>query len=116
MNSNTPTPKKRIPEHIIQQIRDLDIVDALSPYLEISKNGSGYKAICPFHNDSTPSLSISPSKGIYKCFSCDEFGTNAINVVMKVKSVEFLDAVRMIAADHKIDIQEEELSAEQEEA
>lgn len=116
MNCNTPTTKKRIQEHIIQQVRDLDISVALAPYLSITKNGSGYKAICPFHNDSTPSLSISPSKGIYKCFACGEFGTDAINVVMKVKSVEFLDAVRMIADDNKIDIQEEELSPEQEEA
>ncbi len=109
MNSDAPKKSTRIPDHIIQQIRDIEIVDALNQYLTFEKK----RAICPFHSDTKPSLRIHPSKNTFKCFSCGKYG-DAFDVVMKVKGVEYPEAVRMIAADHNIDIPKEELTAEQE--
>ena len=113
MNPNTPKQSTRIPDNIIQQIRDIEIVDAMAPYLNFMKKGSVDIALCPFHTDTKPSLQIHTSQNKFKCFSCNKRG-DAIDVVMKVKGVEFPEAVRMIAADHKIEIPKEELTAEQE--
>jgi len=114
MNSNTPAKNNFIPDDVIDQVKHIDIIDALSPYLTITKNGSGDEAICPFHDDHKPSLKIDQAHGRYKCFVCDKYGTNAIDVVMKVKSVEWYDAVRLIAGDHQISIPEKEMTLEEE--
>jgi len=59
----------------INEIRNsVDIVDVISRYLNVVKKGRNYFAVCPFHNDTNPSLSISPDKQIYKCFVCGEGG------------------------------------------
>ncbi len=114
LNSNTQARNNFIPDDIIDQVKNLDIIEAIDPYLKITKNGSGYEAICPFHDDHDPSLKINPARGIYKCFVCNEYGTDAINIVMKVKGVQFPEAVRMIAGDHQIEIPKLELSDEDE--
>ncbi len=103
-----------IPDEVIDQVKELNIVDALSPYITVKRSGSAYEAICPFHQDHNPSLKINPAKQLYKCFSCGKSGKNAIDVVMKVKSVEWYDAVRLIARDHQISIPEIEMSEEEE--
>ena len=59
-------------EDVISQIKDrLDIVDVVSQYVVLKKSGANYWGLCPFHNDKKPSMSVSPTRGIFKCFSCD---------------------------------------------
>lgn len=87
----------------IEPILSLDIVDVLSKYIKLNKNGASYKANCPFHNEKTPSFMVSPAKQIYKCFGCGESG-NVISFVMKHDSLNFIDAVKKLALDHHIQV------------
>ncbi|MCD8204754.1 MAG: DNA primase [Coprobacillus sp.] len=73
-----------------------DIVSVISSYLDVQQKGRNYMALCPFHDDTTPSLSISKEKQIYKCFVCGE-GGSAITFVMKYEKIPFMDAVRKVA-------------------
>ncbi len=73
-----------------------DIVNIISSYLEVQQKGKNYVALCPFHDDTVPSLSISKEKQIYKCFVCGE-GGSAITFVMKYEKIPFMDAVRKVA-------------------
>lgn len=82
---------------IFQQIIDkADIVDVLSRFVNVTKKGNNYMCLCPFHNDSTPSLSISPKKKIWKCFVCGAKG-NVISFVQQFKKISYLDAAYMVA-------------------
>ncbi|WP_331776083.1 DNA primase [Sulfurospirillum sp. 1612] len=74
----------------------LDIVDVVGSYLELKKNGANFKCICPFHNDSNPSLVISPSKQIYHCFSC-QAGGDAIKFVMEYEKLNYPEAIEKLA-------------------
>ncbi len=81
----------------INEIRNsVDIVDVISRYLNVVKKGRNYFAVCPFHNDTNPSLSISPDKQIYKCFVCGE-GGNVITFVQKYKKISFIEALKEVA-------------------
>lgn len=81
----------------INEIRNsVDIVDVISRYLNVVKKGKNYFAICPFHNDTNPSLSISREKQIYKCFVCGE-GGNVITFIQKYKKIPYIDALKEIA-------------------
>ncbi len=73
-----------------------DIVNIISSYIQVDKRGKNHMALCPFHDDTTPSLTISEEKQIYKCFVCGE-GGNAITFVMKYEKIPFYDAVRKVA-------------------
>jgi len=74
----------------------LDIVDVIGSYLELKKNGANFKAICPFHNDSNPSLVISPSKQIYHCFSCGA-GGDSIKFVMEYEKLNYPETIEKLA-------------------
>lgn len=71
----------------------VDIVKVISHYIDVTKKGNGYAALCPFHNDSNPSLSISPSKQIFNCFVCHT-GGDAFSFVSKYKKIPYLNAVK----------------------
>ena len=87
----------RINESRINEIlQSVDIVDVISNYLPLQKKGKDYKAICPFHNDTNPSLSISPSKQIYKCFVCGA-GGNAFTFIQNYLNVSYPEAVKKVA-------------------
>jgi len=73
-----------------------DIVNIISSYLPVEKKGKDYKAVCPFHDDTNPSLSISPEKQIFRCFVCGTSG-NAITFVQKYTHVSFIEAVKKVA-------------------
>lgn len=77
--------------------RKIDIVDLVSSYLTLKKAGANYRALCPFHNEKTPSLMISQEKQIFKCFGCGE-GGDIFSFVMKMENLEFREALEMLAA------------------
>ncbi len=87
----------RIPEETIERIKqENDIVDVISETVKLKRAGRSYMGLCPFHNDKSPSFSVSQDKQIYKCFSCGEAG-NVITFVMKQKNLTFIEAVKVLA-------------------
>src|SRR5665647_1163395 len=85
----------------IDRIND-EIVEVISHFIELKQHGRNYQGCCPFHNEKTPSFSVSPAKGIYKCFGCGK-GGDSINFVMEHEKVEFLDALKI--ASRKLNLQ-----------
>lgn len=82
---------------VLQEIKErLNIADVISGYIQVKKSGANFKAICPFHNEKTPSLQISPQKQIWHCFGCGE-GGDAFGFVMRYENVEFKDALKILA-------------------
>ena len=97
----------------IQKIQDsLKIEEVISDFVTLRRNGAGFVACCPFHNEKTPSFHVSPSKGIYKCFGCGKSGS-AISFVMDYEHCSYSDALKYIAGKYHIEVVEEELSAEE---
>ena len=91
-------------EDVISQIKDrLDIVDVISQYVVLKKNGANYTGLCPFHNDKHPSMSVSPSRGIYKCFSCGA-GGDALNFLVKIQNREYKDVILELAEKFGIEL------------
>lgn len=88
-------------QDIIERIND-EIVEIVSHYVELKKNGSLYKGLCPFHNEKTASFTVTPALGRYKCFGCGVSG-DAIDFIMKHEGVEFREAVKIGAEKLKID-------------
>ena len=81
----------------LQEIKDrLNVVDVLSGYIQLKKAGTAYKALCPFHNERTPSLVISPQKQIWHCFGCGE-GGDIFGFVTRYEKLEFKDALKVLA-------------------
>lgn len=94
----------------IQKIRDaVDIVDVVSDFVTLKKKGTSWQACCPFHNEKTPSFSVSPAKGIFHCFGCHKAG-NAINFVMEAEKCSYPDALRYLAKKYHIEIEEEKVT------
>lgn len=84
-------------DELITQIKDrLDIVDVVSQQVILKKNGNHYWGLCPFHKEKTPSFSVNPSRGIYKCFGCGA-GGDAITFIMKTQNKEFMDVIKELA-------------------
>ena len=95
----------QIPEEVIEKIKEQnDIVDIISENVRLKKSGRNYTGLCPFHNDKSPSFSVSQEKQIYKCFSCGEAG-NVITFVMKYKKFTFLEAAKYLADKANISLQ-----------
>ena len=87
----------RIEQEEIDALRNqADIVNVISHYIPVQRSGKGYKAICPFHNDHDPSMSISPERQIYKCFVCGN-GGNVFTFVQNFEKVSFVEAVEKVA-------------------
>lgn len=94
----------------IQLVKEkINIVDIIGRYLKLSRKGNNYWAICPFHQDSSPSMSVSQDKQIYKCFSCGEQG-NAFIFLQKYKKIDFITALKELAEVAKIDLKTLNLS------
>ena len=84
-------------EELVSQIKDrLDIVDVVSQQVILKKNGAHHWGLCPFHKEKTPSFSVNPSMGIYKCFGCGE-GGDAISFIMKTQNKEFMQVITELA-------------------
>lgn len=98
-----------------QRIMDaVQIEGVIGDFVSLIKRGSNYVACCPFHDEKTPSFSVSPSKGIYKCFGCGKSG-DAVTFLMDHEHYTYPEALRWLANKYHIEIKEEELSTEQKE-
>ncbi|MCF7827022.1 MAG: DNA primase [Candidatus Marinimicrobia bacterium] len=96
-----------IAEHIIEQVREAnDIVDVVSDYVQLKRSGRNFFGRCPFHNEKTPSFSVSPDKQIYHCFGCGA-GGNVINFIMEHERLDFLSSVKLLADRANIHIETE---------
>ena len=86
-----------IPHSFIQDLlARVDIVDLVDSYVPLKKSGANYAACCPFHNEKSPSFTVSPTKQFYHCFGCGAHGT-AIGFVMEYQGIGFIDAVKELA-------------------
>ena len=99
-------------EELIEEIRQRnDIVDVISGYVKLQKKGSSYFGLCPFHNEKSPSFSVSRQKQMYYCFGCGA-GGNVITFIMEYENYTFAEAVRLLAERAGVDIPEVEYSKE----
>ena len=92
-----------------------DIVDVIGDFVTLKKRGVNYLACCPFHNEKTPSFSVSGTKGIYKCFGCGKAG-NVVNFVMEHEHMTYVEALKYLGKKYGIEVKEKELTAEEQQA
>ena len=88
------------------------IEEVVGDYVTLKRRGANLLGLCPFHNEKTPSFTVSPAKGIYKCFGCGKSG-HAIGFVMDIEQCNFADAVKQVAKKYHIEIEERELTPEE---
>lgn len=99
-----------ISQETIQQIVNrIDIIEIISSFIRLKKRGTNYIGLCPFHNEKTPSFTVSPSKEIYKCFGCGRSG-NTISFLMEHEKYSYVEALRWLAAKYNVEIEETETS------
>lgn len=100
------------PEEVVEEVRmKNDIVDVVSGYVRIQKKGSSYFGLCPFHNEKSPSFSVSPSKQMYYCFGCGA-GGNVFTFIMEYENYTFQEAVKFLAGRAGVNLPEAEYSEE----
>lgn len=91
-------------EDVVSQIKDrLDILDVVSKDVILKKSGGNYWGLCPFHKEKTPSFSVNPAKGIYKCFGCGE-GGDALSYLTKTRGTPFKDLIKDLAIDFGLEL------------
>ncbi len=101
-----------IPQETIQQIVSrIDIIEIINSFVKLKKRGTNYIGLCPFHNEKSPSFTVSPSKEIYKCFGCGRSG-NTITFLMEHEKYSYVEALKWLAAKYNIEIEEKETSPE----
>lgn len=101
------------PEEIVEEVRSRnDIVDVISGYVKLQKKGSNYFGLCPFHNEKSPSFSVSPQKQMYYCFGCGA-GGNVITFLMEYESYTFPEALKILADRAGVKLPEVEYSKEE---
>lgn len=106
---------RRIDKETVQKILDTaDIVEVVSDFVHLKKRGANYVGLCPFHNERTPSFSVSKSKGICKCFSCGK-GGSPVNFIMELEQMSFNEALRYLAKKYNIEIKDHEMSDQERE-
>ena len=102
-----------ITSQTIQQITSrIDIIDVVGEFVKLKKRGTNYIGNCPFHNEKSPSFTVSPSKEIYKCFGCGKSG-NTITFLMEHEKYSYVESLRWLAARYNIEIEETETSPAQ---
>ena len=107
--------KTMIDQATIDRILDAaQIVEVVSDFVTLRKRGVNYVGLCPFHNEKTPSFSVSPSKGLCKCFSCGK-GGNAVHFIMEHEQMSYYEALKYLAKKYNIEIKERELTNEEKE-
>lgn len=102
-----------IPKETVSKIIETArIEDVVGDFISLKKRGANLLGLCPFHNEKTPSFTVSPSKDIYKCFGCGKAG-NAVGFIMEHEQASFPEALRYLARKYNIEVEEEEQTAEQ---
>lgn len=102
-----------ISQNTIQQILSrLDIIDIIGGFVKLKKRGSNYLGLCPFHNERTPSFTVSPAKELYKCFGCGKSG-NTISFLMEHEKYSYADTLRWLAQKYNVEVEETFQSDEQ---
>lgn len=105
-----------IDQSTIDRILDAaQIVDVVSEFVTLRKRGVNYIGLCPFHNEKTPSFSVSPSKGVCKCFSCGK-GGNVVHFIMEHEQLSYYEALKWLAKKYNIEIKERELTDDEKQA
>ena len=103
----------RYPDDVVEEVRSRsDILDVVSGYVRLQKKGSNYFGLCPFHNEKSPSFSVSPSKQLYYCFGCGA-GGNVFTFLMNYENISFQESVKTLADRAGIALPEREMSAEE---
>ena len=101
-----------IAQETIQQILSrIDIIEIVGGFVKLKKRGVNYLGLCPFHNEKSPSFTVSPVKEIYKCFGCGRSG-NTISFLMEHEKYSYAEALRWLAARYNVEIEEKEVSPE----
>lgn len=101
-----------ISQNTIQQILSrIDIIEIVGSFVKLKKRGANYLGLCPFHNEKTPSFTVSPSKEIYKCFGCGRSG-NTIGFLMEHEKYSYVEALRWLAQKYNVEVEETEQSPE----
>ena len=101
-----------IANQTIQQILSrIDIIEIVGSFVKLKKRGVNYLGLCPFHNEKSPSFTVSPVKEIYKCFGCGRSG-NTISFLMEHEKYSYAEALRWLAARYNVEIEEKEVSPE----
>ncbi len=102
----------RVSDHMIDQVRQsTDIVELIQSYLPLKRAGTNFRALCPFHNEQTPSFNVHPQKQIFHCFGCG-VGGDVFKFVMLRENLNFIEAVRLLARRAGIELQEQQASGE----
>ena len=102
-----------IDQHTIDRIIEAaNIVEVVSDFVTLRRRGVNYVGLCPFHDEKTPSFSVSPARGICKCFSCGK-GGNSVHFIMEHEQVSYYEALKYLARKYNIEIQERQLSEEE---
>ncbi|MEO7768002.1 MAG: CHC2 zinc finger domain-containing protein, partial [Ferruginibacter sp.] len=102
-----------ISQNTIQQILSrIDIVEIVGSFIRLKKRGTNYLGLCPFHNEKSPSFTVSPAKEIYKCFGCGRSG-NSIGFLMEHEKYSYVEALRWLAQKYNVEIEETETTPEQ---
>ena len=99
------------PNSIQQILSRIDIVEIVGSFIKLKKRGANYLGLCPFHNEKSPSFTVSPAKEIYKCFGCGRSG-NSISFLMEAEKYSYVEALRWLAAKYNVEIEESETSPE----
>jgi len=89
-----------------------NIQEVVQDFVSLKKRGVNYLGICPFHNEKTPSFTVSPAKGIFKCFGCGK-GGNSVNFIMEIEHLSYFEALKYLGKKYGIDVKERELSNEE---
>ena len=104
----------RIKDESVERVKaTMEILPLVEDVVRLRKAGSTYKGLCPFHSERTPSFTVSPARGTFKCFGCGE-GGDAITFVEKTENVDFVDAIELLARRFGVELEYEESSPEQE--
>lgn len=102
-----------IDQHTIDRIfAASEIVDVVKDYVSLRKRGVNFLGLCPFHNEKTGSFTVSPAKGIYKCFGCGK-GGNPVNFIMEIEQLGYADALKFLAKKYNIEVVEKEVTPEE---
>ena len=102
-----------ISQSTIQQILSrIDIIDIIGSFIKLKKRGTNYLGLCPFHNEKSPSFTVSPAKEIYKCFGCGRSG-NSIGFLMEHEKYSYVEALRWLAVKYNVTVEETETTPAQ---